>query len=473
MKRCAGQLVCGLLLVGCAALPANSDDSTTSSFESVTVSPRLFGLDVDPGEVSAGSDRRVLTIDDPGDAVVARVHVQVGRKLIVMLPDGQLVDRSADQCAATDRAFEPLGMEPLAQRLVQRDFEGWRTRKTRRYLYVYNSSEAFVEVTSRILETMFNGIGLHAQAQKLHASAPPFPLVVIIFRTQKEFHAYQRVPDNVVAYYDVLSNWVLMCEESDLWQVKPELAIRQSIATIAHEGAHQILHNIGVQQRLSVWPMWLNEGLAEFFAPTSTDRQLKWKGAGEVNDLRMFELEQLIKSRSADTINGQWIAQTVGAARLTSTGYAMAWALTHYLAQNQREAFHAFVRAMADRGPLVGGGEIVAPGVIPANIRDFKQHFGEDLADLERRVMLHLRRQPYQDPFADWPHFVAMVQLPDGPRPQREANVFHLPEAAQRWSGDVLDQLTPEQRVAAMSEVREFPNRLLAEQFARQWLQGP
>ena len=35
---------------------------------------------------------------------------------------------------------------------------------------------------------------------------------------------------------------------------------------------------IGVQQRLSTWPMWLNEGLAEFFSPTTTDRQLKWKG---------------------------------------------------------------------------------------------------------------------------------------------------------------------------------------------------
>ena len=45
----------------------------------------------------------------------------------------------------------------------------------------------------------------------------------------------------VVAYYDVLTNRVVICEESELWKVKPELAMRQAISTIAHEGAHQIL----------------------------------------------------------------------------------------------------------------------------------------------------------------------------------------------------------------------------------------
>jgi hypothetical protein len=466
-------ILTGLLAAFWLTLSAAAAEPPTPPSEWPSVAPQLFGLDIPAAAVVAGNGQRVLTSDEAGRAAVARIYVRVGEHLIVTFPDGQLAARQADECPATERPFEVIDGSLLAQRLTETEFPGWRTHQTRRYVYVYQSSEAFVEVASRILETMFRGIGLYSQAQKIDVTAPEFPLVVVIYRTQQEFRQARPIPDGVVAYYDVLTNRVSMCEESDLWRVKPDLAIRQTIATIAHEGAHQILHNIGVQQRLSVWPMWLNEGLAEFFAPTTTDQRLKWKGAGEVNDLRMFELEQLLKSRADDTADGQLIAQTIGAARLTSTGYAMAWALTHYLAQNQRESFHAFVRGTAGRGPLAGGGEVVSPGVIPGNLRDFKHHFGEDLADIERRVMLHLRRQPYLDPFLDWPYFAALILMPDGTRPRREAEVFRLPEQAERWREQRLAQLPDGRRAAAHHEIREFPNRVVAEQFVRQWRQTP
>src|SRR6188472_4639005 len=161
-----------------------------------------------------------------------------------------------------------------------------------------------------------------------------------MFRTETEFNRHRRMPAGVVAYYDPVTNRVFMYEQSRLAQVRPDLALGQAISTIAHEGVHQILHNIGVQQRLSMWPMWLSEGLAEYFAPTTAGERLKWKGSGQVNDLRMFELEQYIKSRAAEKPDGQMIEHTTQAARLTSTGYASAWALTHYLAKNKRAEFN-------------------------------------------------------------------------------------------------------------------------------------
>ena len=51
--------------------------------------------------------------------------------------------------------------------------------------------------------------------------------------------------------------------------------------TVAHEGAHQILANIGVQPRLSDWPLWLIEGFAEYCAtPTRTKKGMAWDQAG-------------------------------------------------------------------------------------------------------------------------------------------------------------------------------------------------
>lgn len=438
----------------------------------VRVTPRLFGLDVPPGPVSFGGNQCVLTRDDAGQKVVARVHVTVGDNRIVMLPDGRLEARSVADAPFTDRPFEPMSKEAIAESLRDSGLSGFKTRETRRYLYIYNCSAEFAEVTSRVLETMFKGVVTYAQVQKIEVHPPETPLVVIIFRTPAQFQEYRHMPEGVVAYYNVLTNRVVMYEESEFWHIKPELAIQQSISTIAHEGAHQVLHNIGVQSRLSVWPMWLNEGLAEFFAPTTTDRYLKWKGAGQVNDMRMFELEQYFKNRSADEANGEVVAQTVGAARLTSTGYASAWALTHYLAKNRRMSFHALVRELSRLEPLAVLGPTVPPGVIPENVSLFKKHFGDDLADIERRMLLHLKNLPYRDPFAEWPHFLVMVSIPDGRRVRRQADIFHSPEQAERWRREILEQTPAEKRTDVQTAVRQLPNRLLAERYARQWLQG-
>jgi hypothetical protein len=122
---------------------------------------------------------------------------------------------------------------------------------------------------------------------------------------------------------------------------------------------------------------------------------------------------------------------------------------------------------------LVGGGEAVAPGVIPGHLRDFKEYFGEDLAEIERQVLLHLRRQVYLDPFLDWPHFAVLILMPEGTRPRREAEVFRLPKQAELWREQRLARVPEEQRAAVQHEIREFPSRLPAEQCARQWRLTP
>jgi hypothetical protein len=216
--------------------------------------------------------------------------------------------------------------------------------------------------------------------------------------------------------------------------------------------------------------MWLSEGLAEYYSPTSFGKNLRWKGAGQVNDLRMFELELYLKGRGADTPNGEMIEHTVSAARLTSTGYASAWSLTHYLARLDKERFHSYVREVSQLGPLEGTTEVVAPGIMPENLKLFKRHFGDDLAKTEERLVKHLKSLDYTDPFGEWPHFVATVEVMGGRRVRREANLFHSPEMARRWVLDVVEALPEDVRPHARRAIGEFPNRLQAERFARQFL---
>jgi hypothetical protein len=89
---------------------------------------------------------------------------------------------------------------------------------------------------------------------------------------------------------------------------------------------------------------------------------------------------------------------------------------------------------------------------------------------LNTRLVLHLKKLPYTDPFHEWPHFVATVAVPDGRRARRDANVFHSPDMAEKWIQESLETVDQQQRAAAATEVRVFPNRDIAARYARQWL---
>jgi hypothetical protein len=428
--------------------------------------PRVFGFDIPAGEIKAAAGERVLTADASGAPVVAKTHVLVGDARIVLLPDGQLVARKATEATPTDRRFEPLAKDKLLERL-QGEFPAFKAKQTKNYTYLYTTSEEFAFGTSKILESMLPGVKKWADGQKLPVHDPDVPLVIVMFKTEADFQRYRPMPGGVVAYYDPLSNRVAVYEESPRLKGRPDLAIKQAISTIAHEGTHQILHNIGVQQRLSIWPMWLSEGLAEFLAPTEVNKNLNWKGAAKVNDLRMFELEQYVKSRAAGEPNGDTVKHTVLAARLTSTGYASAWSLTHFLATNHRAGFSKYLRQISKTGPLEGAVEIKAPGIVPGNAALFEQKFGSDYVELEKSLIQHLRKLPYADPFAGMPHFVAMITFRDGKKQKREVATFHSPILADKWTREMRERNSaiPADGV----EIQEFPNRPQAEAFAKLW----
>jgi hypothetical protein len=435
----------------------------------VTADPREFGLDLAPGIVAPGDNRAVTTTDDAGQPVVGRIHVRVGTGAVVLLPNGELVARRDGQFAPTDRKFEPLDKDKFAARLAA-EFPGFKTKTSNHYIYVYDSSDEFQFGTSRILETMFPGVKNWADSCHIEVKNPVHPLVVVMFRSENEFQRYRRMPPGVVAYYDPVTNRVFVYEQSRLAQVRPDLALGQAISTIAHEGVHQILHNIGVQQRLSVWPMWLSEGLAEFFAPTTMGAKLKWKGAGQINDLRMYELEQYVRGNSAVDSNGELVEHAVLAGRLTSTGYAAAWALVHYLAKYKRPELLNLVHESSQIGPLTGATNVTSLGVVRENRDTFVTKFGDNFKDLESRLIAHLKKQPYTDPFLDAPHFVATFVANSGRKPQITANTFHSLPLASKWVSDMREKLPDSDRSSAQATIRQFPNRPQADAFARQFL---
>jgi hypothetical protein len=216
--------------------------------------------------------------------------------------------------------------------------------------------------------------------------------------------------------------------------------------------------------------MWISEGIAEYLAPTTFGKELRWKGPGEVNDMRMFELEMYLKSVTSDEPDARMIERTVTAGRLSSTGYASAWALTHYVAKEKRTAFQDYLAEVSQMGPFESPGEIVPPGLVPNQLQQFITHFGGDVENLQSSVVNHLKELPYRDPFAEWPHWVAILRSPDGKKEKRQANLFHSPLLANKWLSENIDALPKSKLRAAQGTVQQFANRPLAEQFAREFL---
>lgn len=278
------------------------------------------------GVVRQGQGQRVLVSDGPGEQVVALLHVEVGDRRLVIMPSGRMHSLAISETAITKKPFRSATKDEVLAELKSGRLAKFKSRSTARYVYLYNTSEEFYRGTSRILETMYPATVAYFKRQKLPVHDPAGPLIVLMFRTEDEFQRYEPVPRGVAAYYSAETNHVVMYEQSDLVEMAPELAVKQAIGVVAHEGVHQILNNIGVQQRLSRWPLWTAEGLAEYFAPTSVDKRLRWKGVGMPNDFRIHELESLLKKRS--NIDGEMVSQTVSASGLSSAGYASAWALT-------------------------------------------------------------------------------------------------------------------------------------------------
>ncbi len=435
---------------------------------SLRLQPSDFDFNIPDGDIQPYAADHVWTLDEKGRGCVAKVHVKVGENFIVMLPDGKLVARMADKVDPTDRNFEPADPETLAKEIINDRLRNFEYKITERFVFVYNTTEPFADVTSKVMESMLEGVAWYARDQGIEIHAPPVPLVVLMFHSQQQFHDYEPVPPGVMAYYDTLENHVVMHEDSNLAGFDPELARQQLLSTIAHEGAHQILHNIGVQQRLSLWPRWLGEGIAEFMAPTKPGRQFKWKGAGKINDLRMFNLEVFLQNQFVTGFKGETIETAVAARGLNSTGYAKAWAITHYLAKERKEDFDWYMRYISKMPPMYG--MTSENNQIPANLEHFKKFFGEDLEAIEKEMVDYLSRQKYTSPFETLPHFVGTATVPGIVGNRKHACFFHHPAMVESWQKTVWATLNQGEKQSATFELRTFPNRAKANQFIRKWM---
>ena len=158
-----------------------------------------------------------------------KLHCDLGLELLVMLPTGELTMVPRPQTSPTDKPFVAADEAAMKTALTAAGFGKFKMVSAPPYLFVYASSEGFYLHTRSILETMYPGVKATLTSWGLEPAEPAVPLVVIIMPSRAEFDAYDETSPEIAAYYNTLTNYVVLYEDQKLWE-----AARNSPSSKAH-----------------------------------------------------------------------------------------------------------------------------------------------------------------------------------------------------------------------------------------------
>lgn len=419
---------------------------------------------------AAAESKCIRVRREDGRTVIARVHGGEGRDLHIIQPDGAL--GIPERAVFTDEPFRPATAEEIERDLVNGPFAGFKSLRLPHYVIVYQSSDDFAQRSGQVLEKLYKGLTDAFRKFEVPVREAEFPLVAVIFRTEAAFRAHKQVDPEVQAYYEIYSNRIFFYESSERDDQAPEVAALRRPQTVAHEGTHQILQNIGVHPRLAPWPAWLVEGLAEYCAtPVTTKKGTNWSGLGMVNALHMATIRDLddpLSGQVAGSSRPEHIGRKPGMplveylvtkTDLTPTDYALAWAMTHYLARRRVDDFVAYLRAMSELPPL-------SERTSADHLDAFRRAFGKDLVRLDREIAGYLGKLKVTNHL---PYYAVMFQQRvGGGLVRRAAIVSQSPSMIRQW----LDTVGSPRGDTPAWEAYPFPHRTPALAAAEAWLRG-
>jgi hypothetical protein len=419
-----------------ACMPVFAQSAATSPTNRVREFLSQFPPRVKP---RPGHGELLLVRSATGASQVVRLHCALDPYAMVMLPTGELKVIARTKVKPTTNPFVAPSLEEIQESLKAAGLSKFKVEKGKYYCYVYDCSDRFLMHARSILETMLPGVVESLKSWGLKVERPEAPMFVVIMPNRAAYDAYKATPKEMTAYYNPMSNHVVMYEDQDLVDAAPEYAAKKAGYVVAHEGVHQLLANSGVQKRLSNWPPWICEGLAEYYCPLKVhsslvrkanaelpERTMKWTKAGMANDLRMHDLLKMNAS-------GNLIKKLVEADNIDADGYALAWGLVHYLASKKPEEFRAYLADVSKYEPL---DEATAPVAGKAD-RLFVKHFGSDFESLDRELQAYLTSKrmqaDYDDPIENQTHYIVKCVQKVGRSFAVQLVITTSPAAAKKW----------------------------------------
>lgn len=359
-------------------------------------------------ETAFAGDQLTLTRDGKQHELVGDVLLDAqDNSMYFMQDDGRAWFVKPDEIKQridSEQDAEPASFAAMEKSLLEELPEGFRIYKTKHYLIAYQTERAYAKWMAQLYEgRLYRQFEIFWRNKKLPLTKPKYPMVVIIFKTKAE---YQRYVDrdlgpgqDIVAYYNLLTNRVAMFDFTAgdrrpgeeisarrIEEITQNPAAIYMVATIVHEGTHQLMYNRGVQTRFADSPLWLNEGLAMFFEAPDLRNKKGWKAPGRVFDQRLIRFRNTLQNRPQNSIERLLTDDDrLKDPETAVDGYAEAWAFNHFLLKCHSKEYIEYLKEHAMLPPL-------STADSKQRLDEFQKHFDDDFERLEKDFLKYISR---------------------------------------------------------------------------------
>ena len=269
--------------------------------------------------------------------------------------DGRLWDIEPDEAKdfkQTDDHFRPYSPSEIRAMLLSELGGDYEVSGTTHYLVAHPKGQG--DKWAERFEDLYRSFVSYFSQRGFRCAPPPFPLIGIVCRNQREFQAFsaengKTIPNGVLGFYNWKSNRIMLYDmggsaNSGNWQ--------QTASVIIHEATHQTAFNTGEHSRYTPPPIWLAEGLATMFeAPGVYDAHDHPQLSDRINRERLRDFRS-IESRHRPEVLSAMVASDQLFRINPPAAYAEAWALSFYLAENEPRKYAQYLALTASKPPF-------------------------------------------------------------------------------------------------------------------------
>ena len=197
-------------------------------------------------------------------------------------------------------------------------FEGWTSVRTRNLFLISNVSASELRQIASWLE-LFHSATSGLLSKRVFNSS--IPTVAIVFRSNREFEAfkplYRGKPAELAGYFQP-------GDDVNYIAISLDPTNREPLSAAFHEYVH-----LFVKDNLPNCPLWLNEGLAEFYSTAELSNGDAVVGAPIPSYINLLRSSELLPLSSLLSVNHSSAHYNERDKR--GVFYAESWALVHYL----------------------------------------------------------------------------------------------------------------------------------------------
>ena len=218
------------------------------------------------------------------------------------------------------RSFLPALLTAVLTAPAGAKTESWLEIRTPHFIVVSNSNEKQARHVADQFERMrfvFHKMFPNARVD------PGSPIIVLAVKDRKNFEALE--PEAYLAKGQLkLAGLFLRAPDKNYVLLRLDAEGEHPYSTVYHEYTHLI------SGRAQEWmPLWLNEGLAQFFENTDINDKEVLLGQSSVGDLYVLQQNRMIPLTTLFTVD--YNSPSYHQEDKGSIFYAESWALTHYL----------------------------------------------------------------------------------------------------------------------------------------------